>query len=87
LDLYNRVSAILADDLVGFYLYGSLATGGFQVGRSDIDFVVITRDQLPTLIIASLEAIHEELIESGDKWANKLEGAYVPQVLGTQTVS
>jgi hypothetical protein len=81
LDLHGQVSAILGDEMVGFYLYGSLATGGFKAGRSDIDFVVVTQDYLPDTIIKSLEAMHMGLIESGDKWAKKLEGAYVPQEL------
>ena len=57
LDLHGRVSAILGENLIGFYLYGSLAAGGFEPSRSDIDFVVITRGRLPDPMI-ELSLIH-----------------------------
>ncbi len=76
--LFN-VQAILGDHFVGLYLYGSLASGDFNPKTSDIDFVVVTSDELSAETIAALEAMHLRLRDSGLKWAKKLEGAYVPQ--------
>lgn len=77
-DLLERVKEILGDRFIGLYLYGSLATGDFKARRSDIDFLVVTNGELPESTIADLEAMHQDLWSSGSKWAEKLEGAYVP---------
>jgi hypothetical protein len=60
------------------YLYGSLAGGDFNPHRSDIDFVIVTRDLLPQTIIDDLQQMHKELAGSQSKWAGKLEGQYIP---------
>ena len=41
-DLLNGVRAILGNNLVGFYLHGSLAMGCFNPDRSDIDLLVVS---------------------------------------------
>lgn len=81
LDLHSRVAGILGDLYVGMYLYGSLATGGFDLSRSDIDFVVITTGHLQPPTIEALESMHLALLESGNHWVKKLEGAYVPEAI------
>ena len=77
--LLSGVQTVLGDHLVGLYLYGSLASGDFDPERSDIDFVVVTADELPDEMIAALEAMHRRIWASGLKWAAKLEGSYMPQ--------
>lgn len=37
---------MLGENLTGIYLHGSLALGGFQPARSDIDMIVTTREQM-----------------------------------------
>ncbi len=78
-DLLARVKAILGDRFVGLYLYGSLASGDFNLHQSDIDFIVVTTDILPETTIDKLEPMHKGLAESGSKWAHKLEGVYIPK--------
>ncbi len=78
-ELLSSAQAILGDYFVGLYLYGSLASGDFDPLRSDIDFVVVTTDQLPEELIPALEKMHARLAASGLKWAPKLEGTYIPQ--------
>ena len=39
----ETVSTLLHDNLIGLYLHGSLAAGGFQSGRSDVDLLVVVR--------------------------------------------
>lgn len=79
LRLLNEVRAVLEGELVGLYLYGSLASGDFDPHRSDIDFVVVTRDALPDETIQQLAALHDRLAASGLTWAAKLEGTYITQ--------
>lgn len=43
--LQKEITNILDGELIGFYLHGSLAMGGFNPNTSDIDIVVVT-DQL-----------------------------------------
>ena len=77
--LLTRVRAILGQQFVGLYLYGSLASGDFNVETSDIDFLVVTAEALPAEIIAALEIMHQRIATCGLTWATKLEGSYVPQ--------
>jgi Domain of unknown function (DUF4111)/Nucleotidyltransferase domain len=77
--LLSESQGILQERFVGMYLYGSLASGDFNTESSDIDFVVITSEALPDEIVRALEAMYTGIIGSGLKWANKLEGAFVPQ--------
>jgi hypothetical protein len=77
--LLTSVQAALGDHFVGMYLHGSLASGDFDPQRSDIDFVVVTAGALPDALIPALAALHMRLIDSGLKWALKLEGTYFPQ--------
>jgi len=77
--LLADLQAILDDYFVGLYLYGSLASGDFNLETSDIDFLVVTLDVLPAEIVEALAVMHQRLNTSGLPWATKLEGSYVPQ--------
>lgn len=73
------VRTILGADFVGLYLYGSLALGDFNPDRSsDIDFLVVTADEIPRATIAALAAMHERMAASESRWATELEGSYIP---------
>lgn len=77
--LLSDVQTILGDHFVGLYLYGSLASGDFNLDTSDIDFLVVTADELPDELLPALRAMHTRLLASDMKWAKKLEGTYIPQ--------
>ena len=79
LDLLSRAQAILGDRFMGLYLYGSLASGDFNPHQSDIDFIVVTENDLPDAIVSELKAMHLRLASSNSKWAQKLEGVYIPK--------
>jgi hypothetical protein len=79
LDLLSQVQAILGDRFVSFYLYGSLASGDFNPYQSAIDFVVVTSDDLPDAVVKELETMHLRLASGPSKWAQKLEGVYIPK--------
>jgi predicted nucleotidyltransferase len=75
----SNMRTILGDQLIGLYLGGSLALGDFSPHRSDIDFVAVTVDELPSETIVALEEMHTRLWTTGTKWVMKLDGSYVPQ--------
>lgn len=79
--LLLRASAILGQQMVGMYLYGSLSSGDFDPASSDIDFVIVTESELAPEIVSALEKMHTEIWASGLKWAAKLEGSYLPKSL------
>src|SRR4051812_13397758 len=75
--LLQEVQAALGAQFIGMYLYGSLASGDFDEHSSDIDFVVVTQDEIAADLIPKLKAVHERIAQSGLKWASKLEGSYI----------
>jgi len=78
-ELLTNVQSILGNHFIGMYLFGSLASGDFDPQRSDIDFVIVTADNLPAEMVSALETLHARMTASGAKWAAKLEGTYIPQ--------
>ncbi len=75
--LLENVRSVLDDYFVGMYLYGSLALGDFSRDRSDIDFLVATRGELPPATISALRTMHARLFDGGG-WGTNLEAAYIP---------
>ena len=70
--------AALGEGLVGYYLYGSLAWGGFDPATSDIDFVAVTREALTPGEFDTLATAHAALASSGSRWSRDIEGYYLP---------
>jgi hypothetical protein len=77
--LLAEVRVVLGEEFVGLYVGGSLAGGGFDPQRSDIDFVVVTAGELSGDVLQRLQAMHTRLRQSGLAWATKLEGCYIPR--------
>ena len=80
---------MLGPRFVGLYLYGSLASGGFDKS-SDIDFLVVTEEEVPADLLPALEQMHARIASSGLRWSDNLEAAYIealrqkaPEVLAT----
>lgn len=71
----EKLKRLLADGLVGVYLTGSAALGGYHDGRSDIDFTVVTKEPTDEKHISGLQAVHREMLKKYPK--NVLEGHYV----------
>ncbi len=69
---------MLGERLVGLYLYGSLASGGFDPESSDVDFLFATDGVLQEPDLDRLRRMHEELARSGLPYATELEGSYIP---------
>jgi predicted nucleotidyltransferase len=75
----EELRTVLGACLLGLYLHGSLAYGGFDPVTSDIDFLVVTQQQLTGADFASLQEMHTRLRSGHSAWAQKLEGAYLPK--------
>ncbi|WP_349409943.1 aminoglycoside adenylyltransferase domain-containing protein [Pseudalkalibacillus sp. SCS-8] len=45
-NLISKIKQIIDGNYIGFYLHGSLAMGGFNPDRSDLDVIVATNEQI-----------------------------------------
>lgn len=75
-ELLANVQGILGNHLIGMYLDGSVANGGFDRG-SDIDFVVVSDEAISPAQFAALYAMHERIAQFDSPWAIQLEGSYL----------
>ena len=78
-ELLREVRAVLGPEFVGMYLYGSLSSGDFDPPSSDIDFLVVTGDDLPEETLEALRAMHARIAAAGGHWVKELEGSYIPR--------
>lgn len=76
--LLARVQEILGEQLIGMYLYGSLANGGFDE-HSDIDVLVVTKTNMSEDTFLSLKEMHEQITKIDSPWAIQLEVSYIPR--------
>jgi hypothetical protein len=74
--LQARMTATLGDHLVGLYLDGSLARGGFD-SASDIDFVAVTDVAVSEPMFLALQSMHDQIARLGSIFAEQVEGFYV----------
>jgi hypothetical protein len=63
--------------LVGFYVYGSLATGSFEPSVSDVDLIAVLAEPPDEPLVARLEAMHERLARANPEWDDRIEVDYV----------
>lgn len=77
-ELLKRVQAILGDQFVGMYLFGSLTSGDFDQD-SDIDVVVVVCGEISDAFFSELEAMHAQIYAGDSQWAIQLEVSYIPQ--------
>jgi len=76
--LHSNIKEILDGLFVGMYLFGSLANGDFDQ-HSDIDVLVVTKDEISNHIFSSLQEMHAWLANIDSPWATQLEVSYIPQ--------
>ena len=72
----NEITAALAENLIGVYLIGSIATGDFDLD-SDVDFLVVTNNELTETNIRSLQEVQIKVNGIDCYPAKHLEGSYV----------
>lgn len=71
-----EIRTALAENLIGIYLVGSLATGDFDLD-SDVDFLVVTETELTKTFICSLQDIQKKVHNIDCYPAKHLEGSYI----------
>lgn len=76
--LLTQMQAILGQQLIGLYLYGSLSSGDFDPTSSDIDFLAVITENLSQDVFERLREMHTAIAVSGLSYANRLEGSYIP---------
>jgi predicted nucleotidyltransferase len=76
----TQIKAILNDKFIGMYLYGSLAVGDFDPNSSDIDFLVVTTEEVRGDLLAQLQAMHHEIYNSSmSNLVTEIEASYIPK--------
>jgi hypothetical protein len=75
--LLSDVQSILSEELIGFYLDGSLALGDFDPTTSDVDFIAAIARPLSSPAFGALAAMHRRIRDSGRPMATELEGSYI----------
>lgn len=76
--LVARMRALLEDKLVGVYLQGSFAVGGFDA-HSDVDFLAVCDGGLSGEEVEGLQVLHGDVYDLDSEWARHLEGSYFPK--------
>lgn len=75
-DLLARLNDELGNQVVGVYLFGSLATGEFEPEASDIDIIVLTSSALTAEQLERLRNVHLEIARLHPRWDNRIEAIY-----------
>src|SRR5260370_15462937 len=77
-DLVDSVQTVLGTRFVGAYLQGSFAVGDFDL-HSDVDFIMVTEEELSDEEVHGLQAVHERIYCLDSPWAQHLESSYFPR--------
>ncbi len=75
--LASGLASALGERLVGLYLTGSLTYGDFDLGSSDIDYLVVMETELGESQRSALKDLHTTLGERYPTWRERIEGSYV----------
>lgn len=71
-----NIQAVLESRLVGFYLFGSLVWGDFDMDISDIDLLVVTSTDLTSEEFKELDIMQNLFTQNLKEWDNRIEIAY-----------
>jgi len=80
--LAPQLQALFGDRLLGLYLFGSLAAGGFYPGKSDIDLVaVLGSDVAEGEDLDSLARLHDRFVAERPGWRDRIEVLYLSRTV------
>lgn len=72
----SNLKKYFGNNIFGVYLYNSVALGGFDKDKSDIDFITILNKDFEDKDIPIISLIHNEL-NNKFKYAKRMEGMYL----------
>jgi predicted nucleotidyltransferase len=75
-DLVEGAKNVLGPNFLAAYLQGSFALGDPDL-HSDVDFLIVTHDEVSPLEESQLQTMHEKFPDLDVDWAKHLEGSYV----------
>src|SRR2546430_4890402 len=75
--LLARIQGILGKKLIGLYVFGSLVTGDFDYGCSDIDLVAAISADLDEKEFESIKKMHADIALTHKKWDDRIEAGYI----------
>ena len=82
-ELTQGLKNLFGNDLLGVYLTGSIALGGYHDGKSDIDFTVLIQNKLDAEQTVSIKTLHGRVKKKYPH--HTLEGHYItPDELGKE---
>jgi predicted nucleotidyltransferase len=77
--IVKKIKEVLANDLVGIYLYGSATAGDFDPQLSDIDLLVVLNASLTIEKFDNLLLMHKEISSANPDWNDRIESVYINQ--------
>jgi Aminoglycoside adenylyltransferase, C-terminal domain/Nucleotidyltransferase domain len=78
-ELTELLADHLGDRLLGLYLFGSLAAGGFHPGKSDLDLFAVLEAEVAGL--EPLQALHAGFADDHPEWTERVEVGYVSRAV------
>jgi predicted nucleotidyltransferase len=76
-NLLTGAREALGDNLLGFYLRGSLALGDFNPETSDVDILVVTQRPISETEFEALAALHKRIPARDNQYGRHYEVSYV----------
>lgn len=73
------ILSIFDENLIGFYLTGSLSYGDFKPDSSDIDLLVVLNRPVTKEEINLIKRLHLQIEKDNEKWARRIECSYIPK--------
>ncbi|HSX08634.1 MAG TPA: aminoglycoside adenylyltransferase domain-containing protein [Candidatus Saccharimonadales bacterium] len=77
-DFAGKANALLGDNIIGIYLFGSLSYNDFNSKRSDIDLSVVVKIPLSQEEGEKIKNLHLELEKRHPFWKERIECSYTP---------
>ena len=73
----EAILSVMEPPLVGLYLFGSLVSGEFETGVSDIDLITVLAVTPDEQLAARLRRMHEDLAQARPDWNDRIEVIYI----------
>jgi predicted nucleotidyltransferase len=76
-DIHAHLTRLLSENLVGIYVFGSVASDSYDPGVSDLDLLVVTARELVAADYSGLWQMHTALAAGREQWKDRIEVAYL----------